>query len=97
MRPTARSDLEAAATSGDEEAENETMERELRSSLQAVSATVPGLDGHYGLIQPHVEIDVNERAARRKNRTGRATWVSRQVQPLLTRDSDEPTQAIGAP
>jgi hypothetical protein len=72
----ARRDLDAAVTSGDEEAENDPLERELRASLQVVSAAASGLEGFYGLVQPHIEIDPKEREARRRKRTGRAIWVS---------------------
>jgi len=41
-----------------------------------VSAAASGLDGFYGLIQRHIEIDPKEREARRRKRTGRAIWVS---------------------
>ena len=73
---SARRDLDAAVASGDEEAENEPLERELRASLQVVSAAASALEGFYGLIQPHIEIDPKEREARRRKRTGRAIWVS---------------------
>lgn len=72
----ARRDLDAAVTSGDQDAENDPLERELQSSLQVVSAAASGLDGFYGLIQRHIEIDPKELAARRRKRTGRAIWVS---------------------
>jgi len=41
-----------------------------------VSAAASGPDGFYGLIQRHIEIDLKEREARRRKRTGRAIWVS---------------------
>ena len=41
-----------------------------------MSAAASGLDGFYGLIQRHIEIDPKEREARRRKRTGRAIWVS---------------------
>jgi hypothetical protein len=49
-----------------------------------VSAAASGLDGLYGLIQRHIEIDPKEREARRRKRTGRAIWVSaRSTTPLF--------------
>lgn len=72
----ARKALTKAVTSGDEAAENDALERELRTSLQVVTAAVSGLEGFYGLIEPHIEISAEERAARRRKRTGRAIWVA---------------------
>jgi hypothetical protein len=71
----ARRDLDAAVRSGDDEAESDPLERELRSSLQVVSAAASGLEGFYGLIQPHVKVTLEEVEARRRKRTGRAIWV----------------------
>ena len=72
----ARKALVAAVESGDEAAENDALERELRTSLQVVTAAASGLEGFYGLIEPHIEIGAEERAARRRKRTGRAIWVA---------------------
>jgi hypothetical protein len=78
----ARRELRAAQAANDEQRENEALEREFRSSLQAATAAVFAIDGFYRLVQPHVQIDAQEIERRRKNRTARAVWVADAVRRL---------------
>ncbi len=72
----ARTRLKAASAASDDSAESGALAEEFQAAIQAISAGVFAVDAFYGVIADLVPVPEAIREARRRKRTGRATWVA---------------------
>lgn len=73
---SARKRMNEATANADDAAESAALNEEFHGALQTISAAVFALDAFYGLISTMITIDEREKDARRRNNTGRASWVA---------------------